>query len=353
MLAACNSSDDSAPIGSRALWVANGASVLEFVPGQLVSGQSSAAPRRILSSAALGNPQSVVFDAQGNLWVLDPGGLIQGKATPALFEFSAAQLNALASDPAPMPAATLTSSYLKFPAAAVFDLAGNLWLTDQSANTLLVYSAAQLAQSGANELNPSMVLSSSALHGPAGLAFDAGGNIWIAMHGQAATAMTAAVPGATVVQFDLSTLPPLPDGGTLTDLLAANITLSDDGHGSIQAPWALTFDTAGGLWLSDSGSSAQLVAFAKGDLAQSGTPTPSVILSATNVGAVASFAAPHGICFDDIEALAVTSSSGTFAAAYYAPHQLASGAPIPYALLAGAGTKLQSPAGCTFGNIAH
>ncbi len=328
--------------------------MLEFVPGQLVSGQSSAAPQRILSSAVLGNPQSVVFDAHGNLWVLDPGGLIKGKATPALFEFSAAQLNALASDPAPMPAASITStSYLKFPAAAVFDLSGNLWLTDQSANTLLVYSAAQLAQSGGNELNPSMVLSSSALHGPAGLAFDAAGNMWIAMHGQAATAMTAAVPGTTVVQFDLSTLPPLPDGGTLTDLLAANITLTDDGQGSIQAPWALTFDTAGDLWLSDSGSGARLVSFAKADLAQSGTPTPSVILSATNVGSVASFAAPHGVCFDDIEALAVTSSAGTFAAAYYAPDQLSSGAPIPYTLLAGVETKLQSPAGCTFGTVAR
>ncbi|MBV9914809.1 MAG: hypothetical protein JOZ93_19690 [Sinobacteraceae bacterium] len=326
--------------------------MLEFVPGQLVSGQSSAAPHRMLSSAALGSPQGVVFDAHGNLWVLDPGGLIKGKATPALFEFTAAQLNALASDPAPMPAASITSTYLKYPAAAVFDLSGNLWLTDQAANTLLVFSAAQLAQSGANELNPSMVLSSSALHGPAGLAFDAGGNMWIAMHGQAATAMTAAVPGTTVVQFDLSTLPPLPDGGTLTDLLAANITLTADAQGSIQAPWALSFDSAGDLWVSDSGSSARLVSFAKGDLAQSGTPTPSVILSATNVGSVASFAAPHGICFDDIEALAVTSSAGTFAAAYYAPNQLSSGAPVPYTLLTGAATKLQSPAGCTFGNVA-
>ncbi len=32
-------------------------------------------------------------------------------------------------------------------------------------------------------------------------------------------------------------------------MLTPNVVLSDDGKGSIQAPWALIFDTAGNLWV--------------------------------------------------------------------------------------------------------
>src|ERR1035441_532890 len=62
------------PLASTALWVANGANVLEFLPSQLIAGVSDPAPHIALNSASgLGAPQGVQFDANGNLWVLDGG----------------------------------------------------------------------------------------------------------------------------------------------------------------------------------------------------------------------------------------------------------------------------------------
>jgi hypothetical protein len=319
----------------------------------MVSGVADATPRHTLSSAVLGTPQAVLFDAAGNLWVIDPGGLIKGKPTPALFEFSAAQIAALGSDAAPMPVTSITSAtYLKYPVQAAFDLSGNLWVTDQAGSNLVVYSAAQLAKAGANEQNPGMVLSASTMQGPTGLAFDAGGNVWIAMHGRPANGATAATTGTTVVQFDLASLPGFPDGGTLTDLLMPVVILSDDGKGSIQAPWALTVDTLGNLWVSDSGKTPQVVSFSPAQMAKTGAPAPTVVLSSTSVNGVATFNAPHGLCFDDIDALAVTSSAGAYATAYFAPQQLGSGSPVPYTLLTGSATSLKNPGGCAFGAVA-
>jgi hypothetical protein len=82
--------------------------------------------------------------ALGNLWVLDPQGMVNGAATPALFEFSAAQLAALATDNAPDPIATITSASLKTPQQAVIDSVGNAWITDHDSNTVLAFTALQL-----------------------------------------------------------------------------------------------------------------------------------------------------------------------------------------------------------------
>src|SRR5262249_15881696 len=71
---------------TRGLWIANGNNVVEFVPGQLVGGVQNVAPHRNISSGALGTPQGVTFDAAGNLWVLDPGAMVNGTATPALLK---------------------------------------------------------------------------------------------------------------------------------------------------------------------------------------------------------------------------------------------------------------------------
>ena len=82
-------------VNSKGLWIANGTNVLEYVPSQLAGGTSAAVPHLVNSSGAFGAPQGVTFDAHGNLWVMDPAGMVNGAATPALFEFSAAQLAAL------------------------------------------------------------------------------------------------------------------------------------------------------------------------------------------------------------------------------------------------------------------
>ncbi|HZD50391.1 MAG TPA: hypothetical protein VE178_16735, partial [Silvibacterium sp.] len=77
----------------KALWVANGTNVVEFIPSQLTSGSSDPAPHLSINSTVFGAPQGVTFDANGNLWVIDGGTVAAGgNMAPALFEFTAAQL---------------------------------------------------------------------------------------------------------------------------------------------------------------------------------------------------------------------------------------------------------------------
>jgi len=139
---ACNfPTDDGCDVGSKGLWVANGTNVVEYNPTQLSGGMSATAPHVSINSAAFGKPQGVAFDPNGNLWVLDPAGLVNGAATPALLEFSAAQLAALATDNAPEPVAIITSTFLKTPRQAVIDALGNAWLTDPASNMVMAYAA--------------------------------------------------------------------------------------------------------------------------------------------------------------------------------------------------------------------
>ena len=68
----------------QALWVANGANVVEFA--SLPGGKHDEKPRVQLNSAVFGAPQGVVFDASNNLWVIDGGN--GGTIAPSLEEFT-------------------------------------------------------------------------------------------------------------------------------------------------------------------------------------------------------------------------------------------------------------------------
>jgi secreted PhoX family phosphatase len=177
------------PMITKGLWIANGTNVLEYVPSQLtVAGASAAVPHLMNNSGSFGAPQGVTFDAKGNLWVMDPEAKVNGAATPALLEFSPAQLAALGTTAAPDPIATITSTALNFPQQSVFDAQGNQWVTDHNNNTVLVFTAAQLALAGTNSVVPAVTITSADFNGPLGIAFDINGDLWIANNG--------GVPGA-------------------------------------------------------------------------------------------------------------------------------------------------------------
>jgi secreted PhoX family phosphatase len=359
-LSACGNGNSGATVtapavNNKGLWIANGTNVLEYVPSQLAGGTSAALPHLVNSSAVFGAPQGVTFDAHGNLWVMDPAGMINGVATPALFEFSAAQLAALATNPKPDPIATITSTALSFPQQSVFDSQGNQWVTDHNNNTVLVFTAAQLAQSGPNSTMPAVVISSADFNGPLGVAFDANGNLWVANNGGvpgANGAMSAA--GTTIVEFLAAHLSTPPATGMLTPLLAPDVVLSDDGQHSIQGPWALTFDSTGNLWSSNGNTPFTLVEFSMTSLAATGAPVPAVTLSPTMVNGYATLNAPNGLCFDNIGDLAATNSAGAFGIAVFAPAALTTGgATVPQTFIVGPATTLNAPAGCNFGSLVN
>lgn len=367
LLAACGSGGSSSmspqtsaakavtsPVNTKGLWIANGTNVLEYIPSQLAGGTSAGVPHLTLASAVFGAPQGVTFDANGNLWVMDPQGMVNGTPTPALFEFSAAELAALAATPAPEPITTITSTALNFPQQSVFDAQGNQWVTDHNNNVVLVFAAAELAMSGTNSINPAVSITSASFNGPLGIVFDSSGNLFVANNGGVPqTGGTMSAVGTSIVAFAANQLPAVPMTGMLTPDLAPSVTLSDDGHGSIQGPWALVFDSSGDLWSSNANTPFTLVEFTPPSLMMTGSPDPAVTLSPATVAGNATLNAPNGICFDNIGDLAAMNSAGAFGIAFFAKDQLMTGSPTPNTFIVGTATTLNAPAGCNFGPLVN
>ncbi|MGC1522044.1 MAG: hypothetical protein WA803_10940 [Steroidobacteraceae bacterium] len=344
----------SPPVNTKGLWIANGTNVLEYVPSQLAGGTRAAVPHLTLASAVFGAPQGVTFDANGNLWVMDPQGMVNGTPTPALFEFSAAELAALATTPAPDPVTTITSTALNFPQQSVFDAQGNQWVTDHNNNVVLVFAAAELAMSGTNSINPAVSITSTSFNGPLGIVFDSSGNLFVANNGGVPqTGGTMSAVGTSIVKFAANELPAVPMTGMVTPDLSPSVTLSDDGQGSIQGPWALVFDSSGDLWSSNANTPFTLVEFAPASLMMTGAPDPAVTLSPATVAGNATLNAPNGICFDNIGDLAAMNSAGAFGIAFFAKDQLITGAPTPNTFIVGTATTLNAPAGCNFGPLVN
>jgi hypothetical protein len=353
LLAACKHNNSGM---NKGLWVANGTTVLEYIPSQFTAGVVNAAPHLMISGGAVGTPQGVTFDSAGNLWVIDPGATVAGVAnTPALLKFTAMQLAALKTAPNPEPSAIITSTSLAFPQQSVFDGKGNQWVSDHNNNTILVFTAAQLMATGTNATIPAVVIESAAFNGPLGIAFDAAGNLWVANNGGVPIAGSAngamSATGTTIVEFTAAHLP-TPGNGMLTPTLTPDLTLTDNGQNSIQAPWELAFDSTGNLWSSNSGGTFSLVEFAKASLTASGTPTPAVTINTVMDMGNPTLNATNGLCFDNVGDIAATSAETPFSIPFYkAP--LKSGAITPSTFFIGAATTLDAPAGCNFGPLVN
>jgi sugar lactone lactonase YvrE len=329
----------STPTLDKALWVANGTNVVEFIPSQLTAGNSDPVPHLSLNSSVFGAPQGVTFDAMGDLWVID-GGTVStgGNVPPSLFEFTADQLSVLSTTANPEPSITITSKSFTFPQQAVFDPNGNLWVSDNGSNAIFVLTPQQLVASS-NQLSPAISIASNpAFQGPLGIVFDTLGNLYIANNAS-----------TTIFKFDNNILPRTAGSYTLTP----SITLSDDGHGSIQGPWALVFDTKGDLWSSNANAPNTIVEFMPSQLGSTSSPTPAVTLSSVAIGNNQTLAAPNGIAFDNLGDLAAISSATPFGVAGFQKAQLmpTGSGPAPNPFLVGTATTLNAPAGCNFGPV--
>jgi streptogramin lyase len=326
---------------NRGLWVANAANVVEFTPAQLMQGTVGQAPHLAINSAVFASPQGVVFDAAGNLWVIDGGTAFPGTgtATSALFEFTPAQLKMLATANKPMPNVTIQSAAFKFPQQAVFDAQGNMWVSDFGSNAVFVFTPAQLAMGGANVTPDRTVTSNPAFNGSLGIAFDPAGDLFIANNNT-----------TTIFEFNANTLPTK----TATTTLVPNVVLSDNGKGSIQAPWALAFDSMGNLFFSNANAPFTLNEFPKASLTMTGSPTPTFTISPTMANGSSTLAAPNGIAFDNIGGLSAISSNAPFGVARFSQLQLMqSGPTLPSSFIVGNATTLDAPAGATFGPVVN
>jgi sugar lactone lactonase YvrE len=310
-LGGCKSSTPPAPpAASVALWVGNGtgASVLGYTASQLAS-STSAAPAVLLSTPTGNSNSGAAFDTGGNLW------LAQNLANTVV-EYTASQRTASGS---PTPNVTLsatTAGSLNGPVALAFDVAGNLWVANADssglgANTLVEFTASQLAASGSP--NPAVTLSDTAgsINIPQGLAFDHSGNLWMSNF-------------FSVVEFSASQL-------AASGSPVPAVTLSSNGNGSLNEPESLAVDAGGNLWVPNFLGN-NVVEFASSQLASSGSPTPAVTLTSSGPGVLAN---PVGLAFDGHGNLWVSSLVSNTVLEFTASQLMASGAPTPTVTISG------------------
>jgi sugar lactone lactonase YvrE len=258
------------------MWITDntGSRLLKFTPAQLL-GSGSPAPSAVITPpfAKFGQPIGLAFDSSGQLWVANSKGVAM--LTPA-------QLNTTGS---PDPAlADGGASYFGIPAGLAFDQAGSLWISQNSANNLTKFTAANLANVGTIpvlqadkviaekiDVAPSVGNNLSSLSGPEGIAFDTTGNLWV---GNNVGYSLVKYTGLQLVQGVSPTTP------------TPNVFIGNNGNSrSVQQMGGVAIDSSGNVWVNNETTNAVL-GFTPTDLAATGTPNASIVIdnATTNPG---------------------------------------------------------------------
>jgi len=243
------------------LWVSgsNTNTIVEFTKATLA--QHSPKPSVIISAGRSGNlngPGGLAFDPSGNLWVANTG-------VTTVVEYTKTELM---KSGAPAPVLTISNNSFNTPFGVALDTAGNLWVSDNAqpgSPGVFEYARSQLDKAPAS---PQLTLSLPAANGGddtrSGLAFDPSGNLWVVSAG-----------GASLVEFAKSELS---RAGSVP-----RTSISSGSSNSLGAPDDITFDSAGDMWVANTGSST-LVEFARAELAKSGSPKPVTTIDGTSTG---------------------------------------------------------------------
>ncbi len=223
----------------------------------------------------------------------------------------------LASSGSPGPDVTLSSSS-HYGEAVAFDGAGNLWVADYN-GYVFEYAAADLDTSGTPTpvVKIDLTAYGSALYA---LAFDAAGDLW--------------VPAYDANKLLMLTPSQLAAGG----VQSATVEISATSGGSLVSPEALAFDASGALWVANYTNIAK---FTPAQLAASGSPHPSVVLSVPS----GTTSYPVGIAFDASGNLWVSNQNSTIVR-FDAGQLGTGGSPTPAATLQSPSTI--DPSGLAF-----
>lgn len=284
--------------GAGKLWLPRNASVIGYDESQI---SSTGSPAPAVTTQATGLNEAVAFDCSGNKWV-------SSRTTNMLYSFTPAQIAASGS---PTPAVTISASAtgdsLYSPTGLAFDRGGNLWVANYGSSKVVKYASAQLSATG--NPAPPVVISAvvDSLYRPAGLAFDSAGNLWVANSSSYTN---------TIVKFTTAQL-------ASTGSPAPSVTLSASA-GSLNQPFGLAFDGSGNLWIANLGNNT-VVKFTSAQLASSGSPAPSVILSAS----AGSLNGPSALAFDNGGNLWVANTTAQMLVKFGTSQLAASGAPVP------------------------
>jgi hypothetical protein len=249
----------------------------------------------LIITAGIDNPDSIVFDHYGDLWVANVSG-------NTVTEYSRADL----AKASPVPSVTIS---VAAPGGDAISPSGDLWVS--SGNTVVEFSKAQLAQSGSPKpvvslgenncsiaLDPSgdlwegspdnyayewtkaqltrsgspaprVTISSNSLQEPCRPTFDSAGDMWAANFN-----------GDTVVEFTKSQLA---KSGSVTPAVTIDPKPSPSDPNGLESPGDVALDPTGDLWVPNSGSNA-VVELTKAQLAKSGSPVPARIITGSATG---------------------------------------------------------------------
>ena len=302
---------------SPTLIASNGSGVINLYP---LGASGDYAPSAAIS-AGLSGPTREALDGAGDLWVVNAGA-------QTMLEYTRAQLQAgdLAA-----PAATLRLTTSGHPAALAFDASGNLWVAlvrssspGASGGVVAEILRQQLAD---GSVSPAVTVATGPVES---VAFDHEGDLWT----------VGAFFDGSVSEYASSELAAGAPRGPVT-------VLTDDGNGSLATAFALTFDAAGDLWVANAAGS--IVKFTPDEL-QTGTPVPAVTITPQEQslqGSGPAFAFSD-LAFDaagDLWALS-NPSGATPSIIELSPDQLAtSGSPSPHDTIAGIDSGLSFPFG--------
>ena len=220
------------------------------IVGTLNTATVSGSPATVTAghAAAAASATYTQRPGSGGMWAANFG------ATHTAIQYTSAQLATTSSAAAAAAIAFGTQSL-----AAAFDANGNLWMSTYTGQTVVEYSASQLAASGTPTPAVTLATNAGSLNAPAGLAFDGNGNLWVANAGD-----------SSVVEFTPSQLASSGSPAPAVTISAAT--------GSLSLPIGIAFDGSGNLWVAN--SSNTLVEFTASQLVASGAPTPMVTLQA-------------------------------------------------------------------------
>lgn len=250
--------------GSEKLWVLEDG-IKSFSAAALAA---SGSPSASAHFAAPTGARSLAFDADGNLWFTHAEGI------------SMLAMRDLGTSGAPtsvaLTGAGAAGSGLPGAKGLAFDAGGNLWVAYGADNKVACFLKSQLADSGRPV--PNRQISGADLQAPDAIAFDAEGNLWV-----------TSAEGPAILKYSASRL-------TATYAGLADISIKTLSAPPVIVPYpdpqALAFDGDKNLWVSYGGST--LVRLTPAERAASDSAlTPSVVV---DVGVLA---LAEGLAFDE------------------------------------------------------
>jgi len=181
---------------SENMWVGaeDGQVILMYTPAQYAA-SGSPTPDVILNadSFSFSSPSHLAFDAAGNLWVVDEDRVNDQGGNGEVFRYNKDQITGLTAGNRNIdPVFGIALPAFVHLETIAFDGGGDLWLADQEGNNIYKFSASQLAGTGLSQnLTPAVVLTAThhsgpcnlSVDGPYGLAVDGSGDLFVANTG--------------------------------------------------------------------------------------------------------------------------------------------------------------------------